>query len=152
MLNSIVSAFDGAVDELGLEKIKTIGDAYMAAAGVPNPIEDHAVRLIRLALEMLDLVAAHNATHEHQLELRVGINSGPLIAGVIGAKKFSYDIWGNTVNVAARMESTGVPGRIQVTQAVVNAVGGAFGFEERGLVEVKGKGEMQAFLVRKPVV
>ena len=150
MLNTIFSAFDKAVEELGLEKIKTIGDAYMVAAGLPTPRPDHAAQLVRLAFSMIRVVSDYNADHGQTFELRVGISSGPLTAGVIGSRKFSYDIWGDTVNVASRMESTGMPGRVQVTEAVAVAAADVFDFEDRGLVEVKGKGEMRTFFVTAP--
>ena len=147
MLNSIFSAFDEAVAARGLEKIKTIGDAYMAAAGLPTPRPDHVEQLLGLGLDLLDILRRHNAATGSDLRLRIGVCSGPLIAGVIGSQKLSYDIWGDTVNVASRMESTGIPGRIQVTETVVEAASGAYSFEERGLVEIKGRGEMRTFLV-----
>jgi class 3 adenylate cyclase len=150
MLNDVVSAFDVTVSAHGLEKIKTIGDAYMLAAGVPDERPDHATQMIRVAHEMQRILAEYNARTGHDLELRIGISSGPVTAGVIGSKKFIYDLWGDTVNVASRMESTGLPGRIQVTEAVAHAARETFTFEDRGLIEVKGKGQMQTFLVALP--
>jgi class 3 adenylate cyclase len=147
LLNAIFSEFDRAVDAHGLEKIKTIGDAYMAAAGVPTPRPDHVAQLLRLAEAMLEIVDQYNQTSDYALQLRVGVSSGPLTAGVIGARKFTYDIWGDTVNVASRMESTGIPGRIQVTPNVAKAAAEHFEFEDRGAIQVKGKGEMQTFLL-----
>ncbi len=148
MLNTLFSAFDEAVAARDLEKIKTIGDAYMVAAGLPVPRPDHAVQLVGLATEFLTILAAHNEAHGHALHLRIGLCSGPLIAGVIGSQKLSYDVWGDTVNVASRMESTGIPGRIQVTEDVAKAASAAFAFEERGMVDVAGRGQMRTFLLR----
>ena len=147
MLNDIFSSFDQAVSAHGLEKIKTIGDAYMVAAGIPTPRDDHASATVALALEMLNLVRSHNSLEGTDLSIRIGINSGPLTAGVIGSQKFSYDVWGDTVNVASRMESTGMAGRIHVTQAVVDECGNGFRFEDRGLRFIKGKGEMRTYLL-----
>ena len=150
MLNGIFSAFDVAVVAHGLEKIKTIGDGYMVASGVPVRRRDHVTQLLALALTMERLLAVHNMRHGYDLELRIGVHTGPLTAGVIGSRKFTYDIWGDTVNMASRMESTGIPGRIQVSEAVTKAAAGHFEFEDRGLVEIKGKGEMHTFLVVPP--
>ena len=148
MLNDIFSAFDHAADRYKLEKIKTIGDAYMIAGGVPISSPDHLKRMILMAQEMLGLLQSHNEKFGHELSLRIGIACGPVTAGVIGARKFSYDIWGDTVNVASRMESTGIPGRIQVTAEVAEAAKEYFTFVERGLVDIKGKGEMRTFLLK----
>jgi class 3 adenylate cyclase len=146
-LNTIFSAFDQEVAKRGLEKIKTIGDAYMVAGGLPNPQPDHVTQLLGLAIDMLEILRRHNEEHGHDLCLRIGLGTGPLIAGVIGNQKLSYDIWGDTVNVASRMESTGIPGRIQVTEAVAESASDNFQFEERGMVDVKGRGEMRTYLV-----
>ena len=148
MLNDIFSAFDHAADRYKLEKIKTIGDAYMIAGGVPISSSDHLRKMILMAQEMFGILQSHNGKFGHNLSLRIGIAYGPVTAGVIGARKFSYDIWGDTVNVASRMESTGIPGRIQVTAEVADAVKDDFTFEERGLVAIKGKGEMKTFFVK----
>ncbi|HCH64715.1 MAG: hypothetical protein CL927_20465 [Deltaproteobacteria bacterium] len=147
MLNGVFVAFDEATAARGLEKIKTIGDAYMVASGVPNARAGHAIELMHLAIEFLEILEEYNATEGYDLSLRIGINCGPLTAGVIGKHKFSYDLWGDTVNVASRMESSGIPGRIQVTEAVVNATGSAFSFEPRESVTIKGKGQMKTFLL-----
>jgi guanylate cyclase len=144
MLNEVFTGLDGMVDEMGLEKIKTIGDCYMVAAGVPEPRTDHAVALCEFALR-LQTVVADRTFRGHQLRFRIGINSGPIFAGVIGQKRFLYDLWGDAVNVASRMESTGVPGAVQITDATRALVGNAFTCEERGLVDVKGKGLMRAW-------
>ena len=147
LLNEYFSAFDSLVDDLGLEKIKTIGDAYMVAGGVPTATEDHVDRTLRLAQEMHEKVAELNATLGQSLQLRIGLNCGPVTAGVIGKRKFIYDLWGDTVNVASRMESTGVVGRVQVSEAIVAAAGDGHDFESRGMVAVKGKGEMEVYLL-----
>jgi guanylate cyclase len=144
-LDRLFSLFDNLVERHGLEKIKTIGDCYMAAAGVPDPCADHADRAALLALDMRAAVTT-SATNVHgPLELRIGINSGPVTAGVIGHKRFLYDLWGDAVNTASRMESNGTPGRIQITRATYELVKDAFVCEERGTIPVKGKGEMQTW-------
>lgn len=148
LLNEIFSDFDFLVERRGLEKIKTIGDAYMVAGGVPTESTGHLEQVLLLAQEMLEVVEAHNEEHHHSLKLRIGVAVGPLTAGVIGSKKFSYDVWGDTVNLASRMESAGVPGRIQVTPAVAERMRDLFSFESRGPVEIKGKGQMRTFLLQ----
>ncbi|MFJ1257829.1 adenylate/guanylate cyclase domain-containing protein [Cupriavidus sp. CuC1] len=154
VLNEIFADFDNIADHHGLEKIKTIGDAYMAAAGLPIPATDHAERAARMALDMIDSLDHFNERHGHRLQLRVGINSGAVIAGVIGRRKFIYDLWGDAVNIASRMESQGVSGRVQVTEATRRRLGQSFCFEERGKIAAKGIGELDTwFLVggtRKP--
>ncbi len=147
MLNGIFWAFDQAIERRGLEKIKTIGDAYMVASGVPHARKDHADSLIGLAQDFFDIVNEYNLGVDYNLKLRIGIHSGPLTAGVIGKNKFSYDLWGDTVNVASRMESTGIPDRIQVSAEFVDATRGQFEFEPREDVYIKGKGDMTTFLV-----
>jgi class 3 adenylate cyclase len=142
ILNGLFTEFDRLADALGLEKIKTIGDAYMAVAGVPQPRDDHAEVLIEMALAMHAHVAAHPGVDGRRLEIRTGIASGPLVAGVIGERKFSYDLWGDTVNTASRMESSGIPGCIQVTEDTRRLLADRYPFERRDGVEVKGKGPM----------
>jgi class 3 adenylate cyclase len=147
LLNNLFSVFDGFVAELGIEKIKTAGDEYMVAAGVPKPRADHAHAAAELALRIRDHVVA-NPIAGHRLEMRVGIHSGPLVAGIIGTGKFAYDLWGDTVNTASRMESGGIPGRIQVTPATYELLAGnRYSFEPRGTIEVKGKGSMETWLL-----
>jgi class 3 adenylate cyclase len=146
MLNDVFTGFDGLVAECGLEKIKTIGDAYMVAAGVPVVRDDHAIAICDLALAMRDHVDA-SEFGGRRLKMRIGIASGPVMAGIIGTQKFSYDLWGDTVNVASRMESAGVPGRIQVTDDTRHLVEDQFECEERGMVAVKGKGQLRTWFL-----
>jgi class 3 adenylate cyclase len=147
MLNGLFSLFDQAAYELGIEKIKTIGDCYMAVCGLPRPCADHADRMARMALRMVDATRQYAQQTGLKLELRIGLNSGPVVAGVIGATKFIYDLWGDTVNLASRMESTGVPGQIQVTRSVYERLKNSYEFESRGVVQVKGRGEIEAWLL-----
>ena len=144
MLNEVYSELDALVDELRLEKIKTIGDCYMVAAGVPEPRSDHAEALCDFGLRMQAFVAGRTF-RGYQLRFRVGINSGPIFAGVIGRKRFLYDLWGDAVNVASRMESTGIAGSVQITDATYQLVRDRFRCEERGIVEVRGKGPMRTW-------
>ncbi len=146
VLNGLFSAFDDLVDERRLEKIKTIGDAYMAVAGVPDPRDDHAGVMIELALAMHG-EAAGRMIGGRPLRLRTGIATGPVVAGVIGRRKFTYDLWGDTVNTASRMESTSVPGCIQVTPETRERCRADYPWEERERVEVKGKGQMRTYLL-----
>lgn len=144
MLNSIFSLFDILAEEFSLEKIKTIGDAYMVVGNLPKPNSGHLESMADMALAMQE-VFQKRVTSTHQLELRVGIHCGPVVAGVIGRRKFSYDLWGDTVNVANRMESNSQPGRIQVSDKVYERLQNRYLMEERGLIEVKGKGELRAY-------
>jgi guanylate cyclase len=146
LLNEVFSHFDTLVDKYGLEKIKTIGDCYMVAAGVPRPRADHAQALTRMALEMRDYVSGREF-HGRKLAFRIGLNSGPVVAGVIGRKKFIYDLWGDAVNTASRMESHGQSGIIQITRATYELVKDEFTCEPHGTMNVKGKGEMEVWLV-----
>ena len=150
LLNRLFSAFDGLADRHGVEKIKTIGDAYMAAAGLPERRPDHARAVAEMALGMLTAVADFNAATGHELGIRIGINSGPVVAGVIGRRKFIYDLWGDAVNTASRMESHGQSGRIQVSAATRAALGDAYRFEARGDIAVKGKGSMATWFLLGP--
>ena len=147
LLNRIFSEFDALADAHGLEKIKTIGDAYMAVAGLPQPWPDHAARAARMALAMRDATARVSAETGEELALRIGLHSGPVVAGVIGRRKFTYDMWGDTVNTASRMESHGVPGAIHCTEATAMLLKGVFQLQPRGAMEIKGKGEMRTFLL-----
>ena len=146
-LSRIFSAFDRLAAELGVEKIKTIGDAYMVAAGVPEAQVDHVERIVALAPRMLDAVAATAEATALDLKARIGIHTGPIMAGVIGTHKFIYDVWGDTVNTASRMESHSLPGRIQVSAAIRAALGDRFNLEPRGVIEVKGKGMMETWFL-----
>jgi adenylate cyclase len=145
MLDNLFSHFDTLAERYGLEKIKTIGDCYMVAAGVPTPRADHARVLALLALDMLNAVRAGEAVGDLGLELRIGINSGPVVAGVIGRKRFLYDLWGDAVNLASRMETHGTPGHIQITGATCELLEGEFVCEARGTVSIKGKGDMDTW-------
>ena len=144
LLDDVFSAFDGMVERLGVEKIKTIGDCYMVAAGIPTRRADHAQVLARLALEMRDYVSHHDFLGRH-LVFRIGLNSGPVVAGVIGRKKFSYDLWGDAVNTASRMESHGQAGVIQITAATYTLIHDDFVCEPAGTILVKGKGMMDVW-------
>jgi guanylate cyclase len=146
LLNDVFSCFDTLVEKYGVEKIKTIGDCYMVAAGVPRPRSDHAHILTRLALDIRDYVSQHEFGGK-RLTFRIGLNSGPVVAGVIGRKKFSYDLWGDTVNTASRMESHGTGGFVQITEATHTLIKDDFICESRGVVSVKGKGKMNVWYV-----
>ncbi len=147
LLNEIFSDFDTLADRYGMEKIKTIGDAYMAVAGVPAPRRDHADCAVRMGLAMLGSVGRHHDARGHAVTLRVGIASGPVVAGVIGRRKFIYDLWGDTVNTASRMESAGLPGCIQVTAATRALLSDPHPFRRRDGVSVKGKGTMTTYVL-----
>lgn len=148
LLDRVFRAFDACVERRGLEKIKTIGDAYMAAAGVPEARPDHAEAAADLALDLLDAVEEINATTGRRLLLRVGLGTGPVVAGVIGERRLQYDLWSDAVNVAARMESHGIPGGVQVDEATAELLAAAgFPLRARGHVDVKGKGAMETHLL-----
>jgi len=147
VLNEVFSVFDGLVRRYGLEKIRTIGDSYMVAAGVPVARPDHAHAICAMALDLRREVARLNADHDWDLSFRIGINSGPAVAGIVGREKFHYDLWGDTVNIASRMESHGLPDQIQVTELVYERLRNDFVFERRGLVDVKGKGPTLTYLL-----
>ena len=151
-LDLLFSHFDGLAEEYGLEKIKTIGDAYMVAAGVPTPRPDHARALALVGLDMIAAMREHEELAALGLELRIGINSGPVVAGVIGRKRFLYDLWGDAVNTASRMESHGAAGRIQITRATYELLADEFVCEPRGTIIVKGKGEIEVWYLVGPSV
>ena len=146
LLDDVFTRFDRLVDERGLEKIKTIGDAYMVAGGIPTPRRDHCEAVAEMALAMLRECDGQR-TRENWIRLRIGIDTGPVVAGVIGRRKFIYDLWGDTVNTASRMESQGVPGSIQVTERVRDRLLDRFRFEPREAIDVKGKGFMPTWLL-----
>jgi adenylate cyclase len=149
-LDRLFSHFDELAERYGLEKIKTIGDCYMAAAGVPTPRPDHARALALMSLDMLEDVRSNERVADLGLELRIGINSGPVVAGVIGRKRFLYDLWGDAVNTASRMESHGTPGRVQITRSTYELLAEEFECEPRGTIAVKGKGQVEAWYLVGP--
>lgn len=145
LLNEVFSTFDHLAEKYGLEKIKTIGDAYMAAAGLPTPRADHVDAVAAMALEMQSAIQQFKRPDGQPFQLRIGISTGPVIAGVIGVRKFAYDLWGDTVNLASRMESTGVPERIQVTSEVCERLHYRYHLEPRGTIFVKGRGNLETY-------
>ena len=147
LLDDIVTAFDGIVTAHGLRKIKTLGNSYMAAAGVPEPLAGHADRAVHVALDMADALSGFNARDGHRLQVRIGIATGAVTAGVIGKRMYLYDIWGDAVNIASRMESHGVAGRVNVSDSTRRQVSDAFEFEARGALAVEGMGEQKAWFV-----
>jgi len=147
VLNEVFTVFDGLVDRYGLEKVKTIGDAYMVVGGMTDRSDDHTTRVTDMALDLADSVGRIEAATRLGISFRIGIHCGAVVAGVIGTKRFIYDVWGDTVNLASRMESHGVPGRVQVTQAVAERLRGSYHLEERGLIDVKGKGPTPTYFV-----
>ena len=148
LLNDLFSRIDVLVEKYQLEKIKTIGDAYMVAAGVPVRRSDHAEVIVAFALELQKALIAYNQETGYSLQFRIGINSGPVVAGVIGKLRFLYDLWGDSVNTASRMESHGIPNEIQVTEDTQKLLIGKYEFEDRGIVDIKGKGPMRTYLLR----
>ena len=147
-LNDLFKRFDTRATSLGLEKIKTIGDAYMVAGGLPTNDDEHAIRVTKMALGMYEDLEAFNKEHGMELDMRIGINSGPVVAGVIGHSKFSYDLWGNTVNTASRMESTCLPGKVQVSPSTYEQIKGHFDVQENQVIECKGLGQIMTYFVK----
>lgn len=150
MLDAFFSAFDAITRNAGLEKIKTIGDCYMLVGGVPEPRSDHAIAIVNVASGMLTALQDINLKHGTQLQVRIGINSGPVVAGAIGMHKFTYDLWGNTVNIASRMESTGQTGRVHVSASTAQQLRHHFELQPRGEVTFKGIGTVETFFVAAP--
>ncbi|TVU52262.1 MAG: PAS domain S-box protein [Arthrospira sp. PLM2.Bin9] len=150
LLNKIFSAFDMLTEAYGLEKIKTIGDAYMVVGGLPIRRDDHAIAIAEMAMNMQKVMAELNKTQNRTLSIRIGIHSGPVVAGVIGLKKFIYDLWGDTVNTASRMESHGVPGKIHVSEDTYQLLQHQYLFEKREMIDVKGKGKMITYFLFGP--
>jgi len=142
VLNDVFSRFDEIADRHGLERIKTSGDAYMVAAGLPVPVADHTQRAARMALDMMAAMRTFNEQSRYELKVRIGIATGAAVAGVVGRRKFSYDLWGEVVNQAGRMESHGVAGKIQISDSTRQRLGAPFTFERRGMIDVQGKGQM----------
>lgn len=147
LLNHIYSEFDRLASQLGLEKIKTVGDTYLIVGGLPIPRGDHAEAIAEFALRIRELMNRRQTTLDHSIGLRLGMNIGPVVAGIIGKNKFGYDLWGTTVNIASRMQSQGVTGQIQVTEAVYQRLRDKFIFEERGIIPVKNIGDMRTFFL-----
>jgi adenylate cyclase len=147
VLNDIFTRFDAIADARGLEKIKTIGDSYMAVAGLPLPSHNHAERAANMAIDMQEAMKRFNENSHYKLDIRIGISTGAAVAGVIGKRKFLYDVWGDVVNTASRMESQGIPGRIQITDTTRLKLGDQFSLEKRGPIEIRGKGPMNTWFL-----
>ena len=147
LLNNIFSRFDDLAEANGLEKIKTIGDAYMVVGGIPMEKLDHAQAIANMALQMREALTEFNTETNQNFALRIGINTGPVVAGVIGRRKFAYDLWGDTVNVASRMESHGIPGKIQVTHETYLQIRDSYHLEPRGKIAIKGRGELETYFL-----
>ena len=147
-LDELFRGFDGICESTGVEKIKTVGDAYLAVGGLVGGASDGGSAIAETALEMLSLVEAHS--HQHaRWQIRIGIHAGPVVAGVVGASKFAYDVWGDTVNVASRLESTSEPNHIHVSTAVARLLEGGYELEPRGLVDLKGKGPAETYYLSR---
>ena len=147
VLGQVFTEFDAVTERYGLEKIKTIGDSYMVVAGLPSPRPDHREVMAIMALAFVDAMQRLNAVLKTSLDVRIGMHCGPVVAGIIGTRKFAYDLWGDTVNMASRLESHGVPGRIHVSEAIWQALKDRFAFEPRGEIEVKSIGKVKTWLL-----
>lgn len=147
LINEIFTYYDGLAEKYGVEKLRTIGDGYMVAAGVPLPKDDHAQALAAMALDMQVYMKRREAAGAVPLQVRIGINSGPAVAGIVGTTKFHYDLWGDMVNIASRLESQGQPGKVQIARPTYELIKNHFHCEPRGILEVKGKGEMETWFV-----
>jgi class 3 adenylate cyclase len=146
-LNRLFSEFDALCERMSVEKVKTIGDAYMAVGGLPRTRTDHTVAVAETALEMMSAIERVNQTSEARWQVRIGIHAGGAVAGVIGSHKFVYDVWGDAVNIASRLETSSLPGRIHISELVAKELGDRFRLEPRGKVDLKGKGEMKTYFL-----
>lgn len=151
LLNEVFTRFDDLTEKYSIEKIKTIGDSYMVVSGAPETRADHAEAIAKMALDIQDILTEISASSGKDLKMRIGINSGPVASGVIGIRKFSYDLWGDTVNMASRMEQHGVPGKIQVTEATYQLLKHKYQFEKRGEIEIKGKGKVTTYFLKATI-
>ena len=148
LLNSLYTFFDSILEKYDVYKVETIGDAYMAVCGLPDPCENHVEQMMTMAIRMIQIAREFSSDRGMNLRLRIGVNTGAVVAGIIGRRKFIYDLWGDTVNLASRMESHGVPDAIQVTRPVFEKMRNQYQFEERGQIEVKGKGAIETWILR----
>jgi class 3 adenylate cyclase len=155
-LNECFIAFDRIIDEYGLEKIKTIGDSYMCACGIPSAVEDHALRTVRAAIAITKYTQDHNEKRKERglvpWELRIGIHSGPVIAGVVGRRKFAYDIWGSSVNIASRLEANGQEGKVNISEVTYQLIKDKFQCSYRGKIKAKNIGDVDMYFVEKELV
>ncbi|HSP89023.1 MAG TPA: adenylate/guanylate cyclase domain-containing protein [Ignavibacteriaceae bacterium] len=153
-LNHIFTSFDFIIDKYKLEKLKTIGDSYMIAGGLPNVTIDHAIKITQAAIEMQEVIGEVNEKNKFGCKMRIGIHTGPCVAGIVGIKKYTYDVWGDTVNIAKRLETNCEPGKINISEATYKLIKESFDCEYRGCIEAKGKGEIEMYFVKatKPAI